>query len=180
MRERDVSLNQGENKWYWDGLGFQGEPLPRGQYDLHIRFGGEEKVLAFSMNKPKQALMYALPSSDTLYLQEKTDWSLQYELTVPGRMQMEISAANAPGEILGTISFDSKKNGPQRVLWNGKLSSGKKLAPGRYVIGCRAKNAPQFLHTFPLTIVDGKRPVQQVEATGPIMPSRHATDAELW
>lgn len=78
LRVSGVQLTQGENLWTWNGLGFHGEPMPRGDYDLCVQLDdGARTVLPFSMGKPKQALHYALPQSDTLYLDDRSSWGMQ-------------------------------------------------------------------------------------------------------
>lgn len=175
-----VQLQAGENLWQWDGLGYYGEPMPRAQYDLRVCLAdGSQETLTFSMGKPKQALYYALPTDDTLYLDDRSSWGMQLETSSPTRVLMTLSTEADPDTIVTTAAFESKR-GCTRVNWNGRTGTGKRLAPGRYVARVYCQSAPQYVHSFTLTIAEGKRPTQQVAVTGPIMPSRSATDEEIW
>lgn len=64
----------------WDGLGENEERLPSGSYTLHALLvtarGNQETQINVTVGKAKQALLFALRSSDTLYL-DTDDWVLR-------------------------------------------------------------------------------------------------------
>ena len=66
-----------------------------------------------------------------------------------------------------------------RGSWNGLLN-GKKLDPGQYHVVCYAKSSPQWTREFTLTVAEGAPQTAEVGVTGPVMPSRSATDEEIW
>ena len=63
---------RGTTTFMWDGLGENEERLPSGSYTLHALLvtarGNQETQINVTVGKAKQALLFALRSSDTLYL----------------------------------------------------------------------------------------------------------------
>lgn len=179
----DVPVTEGENVWQWDGLAWQGEPLPRGEYDLTVRFRGDgesvTEVLPFPMGRPKQALLYVLPQSDTVYLGGHPNLLVQFEMTVPGKLVMELANVDSPDEPVARLRF-ATEGGTDRIHWNIKDERSKLLPPGRYTVRCYPSSAPSCVKAFELELIEGTAPVYEVKETGPIMPSRYAEDGEIW
>ena len=182
-RMKDIVVAAGDNAVVWDGLGFDEEVLLSADYTMQATFtsmlGIESQVSkVFTMSKPKQALMYALPASDTLYLGDGSAWALQLQSTLPGKVVMKLYPADDPSKEAGSVVFTAGKDAT-RVKWNGRVK-GKSLAEGRYHVVCWCKTNEAVKREFDLTIAAGKQEVLPVTVTGAVMPSRHATDEEIW
>lgn len=183
QRIEHIALQAGSNELHWDGLGYQGEPIPRGQYTLTVTFASsageqlksEQEVI---FGKPKNALLYAIPETDVLYLGDKRAWHVQLETTVPTDVMMKLFPVGGQDEAVGTVKLTTKK-GSTRAAWNGKVN-GKKVAPGDYLVRCFVKGMEAYTHEFTLTVTEEKRPSVPVSVTGPIIPSRTASDEEIW
>ena len=182
-RLTDIRVETGTNSVTWNGLGFGDEVLLKANYTMRVCYtaqdGTKEEVSqVFTMGKPKQALLYALPATDTLWLEDGSAWSMQFETTRPGKIVMKLYAAEDPEEVAGTVVFTGM-SGATRVKWNGCVN-GKKLAAGNYHVVCYAQTNEAVKREFELAICEGKQAVLPVTETGGIMPSRYATDEEIW
>lgn len=89
-RTMQTTVPAGEHTIVWDGLGLYGEPLPDGKYTIEgtlktdpgTEMRSSVKVKA---EKCRQAMLYALPSAHTLYLDDPDGtWFLQTELVKSG------------------------------------------------------------------------------------------------
>ena len=182
-RKQGIRVNAGNNTVSWDGCGFDGEYLHAARFHMVVRFTGDdgstgEDDVIFTMQKPALALLYFIPDTDTLWLGSGKPWYFVYQTTSAAEVIMQIAPENDPQQILGTVKLEAK-NSAARSSWNGKLN-GKALEPGRYLITCYARKAPSWTHESILTISEGSPDTPEVQVTGAIMPSRNASDEEIW
>ncbi len=121
---------RGVTTFMWDGLGENEERLPSGSYTLHALLvtarGNQETQINVTVGKAKQALLFALRSSDTLYL-DTDDWFCEAKPVRTGAVVMDIYAADELNTKLDTLkkTFGSTT----KVSWNGRVK-GKKVAEG--------------------------------------------------
>ena len=182
-RRTDIPVTAGDNEVVWDGTGFDGEYMPASRFHMTVRFSdGEgntsEETKTFTMDKPAMALMYFIPDSDTLWLDSKRSWFFMYETTSPGRVLMKVAPLDDPENFIGTVKLDAGESA-ERDSWDGCID-GTRLQEGQYRVVCYARSAPEWSHEFTLTVARGAPETQEVGVTGPIMPSRSATDEEIW
>ena len=79
---RKEQLSAGENELPWDGLGEFGERMFAGPYRFLVKVAGEDRtelsaVGKFEINGTTQTLVYALPSSETLYTEKGEKWFVE-------------------------------------------------------------------------------------------------------
>lgn len=180
---KDIPLTAGENHITWDGSGFDGEYLPAARFDMILRFTGNdgtalEAKQTFTMKKPSPALLYFIPETDTLWLDSGRGWHFAYQTITASDLIIKFAPKDHPDDFIGTLKLKGKEN-PVRDYWNGRLN-GKTLPVGEYRVVCYAKGAPEYQKECMLTIAEGAPDPLEVGVTGPIIPSRHATDEEIW
>ncbi len=179
---RRESLSAGGNRLTWDGLGENQERLFAGPYRfdaiLYADSGGVYTArVKFEVSGTVPALVYALPSSDTLYL-DTGRWFTEVFVSAECYVIMEVR--NAKGEKI--FSREQKIANPdgESVKWSGTVSGKKKIAPGQYIVTFRSKPNPAYESSFPLRVEETAPPAPEVAETGPVIPERGMSDEEIW
>ncbi len=180
---RRETLSAGENQLAWDGRGANGELLMSGPYRLDVLLraeGGAEYTASasFTVQGYNAALALALPSSETLYLDQKEGWFV--ECWVPSKCIVAMDVTDVAGNLVYTRSV-TLENGDRAVIrWNGTGSDYKKLAPGEYTVRLYPKRNPDFDYVWPLTVQETTPAAPEPAVTGPVLPERGMTDEEIW
>ena len=178
---RRETLSTGENVLSWDGLGENTERLFAGPYrfDAVLRAGGAEYTASakFDISGTVPALVYALPSSDVLYL-DSGRWFTEVFVSAECFVVMEVR--DAEGKKVFSKEQEIVNPDGESVKWNGKLSGKKKIAPGEYTVTFRSKPNPAYETSFPLRVEEASPPAPEVGETGPVLPERGMDDAEIW
>ena len=180
---RKEQLKEGENILPWDGLGEYGERMFAGPYRFVVKLktaDGKElaKEKKFNISGTTETLVYALPSSETLYLEGGDKWFVECYVSAKCLVAMEVK--DSKGE---TVYFrDESIRDPDGIslYWNGALDSRRRIAPGEYTVRMWSKLNPDYDHTFPLTVKEKAPEKPAIQATGPVMPERGMSDAEIW
>ena len=180
---RREPVSAGENLLSWDGLGANRERLISGPYHfdaiLRAEDGTERTASArFSIQGFAPALALALPSSDTLYLDQKESWFVECYVPVACIVAMEIR--DLKGNTVFSRSTLLKDEDRDTLYWNGVGSSRKKVAPGDYTVRLYAKLNPDFDFTFPLSVEETTPEKPPVSVTGPVLPERGMSGEEIW
>lgn len=180
----EMPVEAGENAISWNGLGFNLERITDGKHTLSAALTTADGTVltaerTVTMKKCANAVTFALPGSDTLYLGDG-DWFCEVRCIRSGDVvAMEVYAADAPDTLLGTVKLKINAGGPVKFKWDGKLDK-KAVAPGEYILRYYLTDNPAYTHEVRLTICEGQRPEMDVFVTGPVMPERGMTDAEIW
>ena len=180
-REREVSA--GVLTLPWDGLGANREQLKAGTYSvtasLETAGGTQSAKTEFDLARSAQAILYALPGSGTLWLEDGNAWFAEVQLAHKGKICMEVRAADAPDAVLTTLYFNQPRELVTTVRWNGRIK-GRRVKPGSYVFRFYAGRSPSIYIDCPVTVAEGSRPVPPLAVTGaPDIPDS-PTDAEIW
>ena len=173
----------GENTLTWDGLAENQEKLQTGPYTLSALLESEEgdravASVVINVSRCKQALLFALPSSGILYL-EDDDWFAEVRLVRKGRVVIECYRAEDMSVPLDTVSKSVDGDSFYRYSWNGR-ADGKRLEPGQYVLRFYAKDNPAYVWDVPVTIAQGSAPQPPLSVTAPVTPQRSMSDEEIW
>ena len=176
-------VTAGENVIAWDGLGVNGERLMSGPYhfDITVRLedGQELKITRkFEIYGSIPTLVYAIPSSDTLYLDHSERWFVECYVTVACGVVMEVR--DGQGQLVIEKSMFLDKPEGDMFRWAGTLISGGTVAPGQYTVTCRGRENPDDAKTFPLTVAETNPLSREVKPTGPVLPERGMSDEEVW
>ena len=184
-RTWETPVEAGETTLWWDGLGWNQERITDGKHTLSTTLTTQEGAVwqtetALTIRKCRNALTFALPSADILYLDDGEDWFCEVRLIRSGdTVAMDVYSAEDADTRLGTKRMKISAAGPGKFRWNGKLD-GKALAPGEYLLRFYMTDAPDYLHEVYLTIAAGTAPELPLTVSGAIMPERGMSDAEIW
>lgn len=180
---RTEQVEAGENVIPWDGLGEFGERMFAGPYRFLVKVktaDGRELAAEtkFNISGTTQTLVYALPSSETLYLEKGEKWFVECFVSAECLVRMEVEDAG------GTVVYtrEEKIKNPDGIClsWSGAVDTRNRIAPGEYTVRMWSKLNPDYVCAFPLTVKDGAPPKQEVGPTGPVMPERGMSEEEIW
>ena len=181
-RVMHAAVIAGENKVEWDGLGENLEKMFSGPYRWDVTVTGEDGTertgsASCTISATKPALVYALPSSETLYTDGSQKWFVEYYVSAECWVDMEVRSGN---KVVWTGNMKVENPDGDMYTWTGKISGGKTIAPGDYTMVFRSRPNPDYSFTYPLHVEEGPCPVYEVAETGPIVPERGMTDEEIW
>ena len=180
---RRETLSDGENVLSWDGRGAGGELLMSGPYRFEAAFSAADgrelsASASFDVRGYAPALALALPSSGVLYLDGGENWFV--ECWVPNACVVEMDVLDAEGNQVYTKSVSMGDPDRDVIRWNGTGSDYRKVAPGEYTVRLYPKKNPDFDYTFPLSVEETAPQTPPVAVTGPVIPERGMSDAEIW
>ena len=180
----ELLVEAGETVIAWNGLGWNMERITDGKHTLTATLTTADGAVltaerTVTMKKCANAMTFALPGSETLYLDDN-DWFCEVRCIRSGDVvAMEVYAADAPETLLGTVKLKINAGGPVKFKWDGKLNK-KPVAPGEYILRYYLTENAEYAHEVRLTVAEGKRPEQAVFVTGAIMPTRGMSDEQIW
>lgn len=179
----DLSVEAGRSTFGWDATSYGGMPLRAGRYHLLIRLTGEDGLHdtahAFvTVERPAAALIYALPSGETLYHRRTEPWFVDCAVTGAGVVCLECYADEDLTQRFASIRKKLEGSGRFRIAWNGE-SSGRKAPEGRYWMRAYLEGREADAIVFPLEIQNGREPVPELGPTGPLLPDIR-DDENLW
>ena len=180
---RKEPVAEGENRLAWDGLGEFGERLFAGPYRFvaTVRTADGKETAAearFEINGTTQTLVYALPSSETLYLGKGEKWFVECYVSAECLVRMEVE--DAEGRVVFAREEQVSDPDGTSIYWSGAMDSSRKIAAGNYTVRMWSKLNPSYACIFPLTVADGAAPKHEVAPTGPVMPERGMSEEEIW
>lgn len=178
----------GKNKLIWDGTASYGQPLPKGVYDVVAAFHGTdgshmEEHAVCQLSKNRQSVLYAVPSSDVLYLDDGEMWTVDCSLAQAGTVVMDIYSCDEPRTWLARVSQSVKKESNARLAWNGRQFSGRFVPCGKYLISVYAEGSDQQPLERTVFVQDSRnsdRYPLSIGVTGSILPQRNMSDSEIW
>ena len=180
---RREQLTEGENVLPWDGLGEFGERMFAGPYRFVVKMkDAEGQVISaetgFNISGTTPTLVYALPSSEILYLEKGEKWFVECFVSAECLVRMEVADAE------GNVAYvrETKISNPDGIClnWSGTLDNRQKIAPGDYTVRMWSKLNQSYVCSFPLSIRDSAPPKQEVGPTGAVMPERGMSEEEIW
>ncbi len=182
-RVLEQRVDQGENEIPWDGLGVNQERLNKKVYTVRGKMKADsgrtyEAECMLNLETSSQALVYALPSSDRVYTEQKEDWFVELKMMLTDELVAEFYAPEGEEPLLTlrrTFSGGRVSTCSLRSLLNGR-----EIEPGSYRVRMYALGNPRYSSEFDLLVLSGSRPVRPVEVTGSVMPGENASDAEIW
>ena len=180
---RKEQLTEGENILPWDGLGEFGERMFAGPYRFLVKLktsDGKElsAETGFTISGTTQTLVYALPSSETLYQGKDEKWFVECFVSAECLVRMEV--VNAGGETVYTREEQVRNPDGVSISWGGLQNNRKKIPEGKYTVRLWSKLNPSYVCSFPLTVIDGFPEKLPVAATGPVVPERGMSEEEIW
>ena len=179
----DLPVEAGRNTLVWDATSYGGMPLRAGRYHLLLRLAGEdgrrEAAQAFvTVERPAAALIYALPSGETLYHRRSEPWFVDCAVTGAGVVRLECYADEGLTQRFASIRKKLEGSGRFRIAWNGE-ADGRKAPEGRYWMRACLEGREEDAIVFPLEIRNGREPAPELGPTGPLLPDLR-DDESLW
>ena len=179
----DLPVEAGRNTLVWDATSYGGMPLRAGRYHLLLRLAGEdgrrEAAQAFvTVERPAAALIYALPSGETLYHRRSEPWFVDCAVTGAGVVRLECYADEGLTQRFASIRKRLEGSGRFRIAWNGE-ADGRKAPEGRYWMRACLEGREEDAIVFPLEIRNGREPAPELGPTGPLLPDLR-DDESLW
>lgn len=167
----------------WDGLGENQERLASGSYTLTAEIetvSGKSLSTAAEITAGRcgQAVLFALPSSDTLYLEGNEKWFAEVKLIRAGTVVIEYCRADDPGTPLYTQQ-KQMGTGVNNLRWDGKLAR-QAQEPGEYLLRIYPKDNPSWGKEVCVTLAAGAEPVLPLTVTETYLPAEDASDEEIW
>ena len=183
-----AQVSAGNSEFIWKGTGANGQPLTKGTYQVAIRFVGEDgSVMEQSANcrltKNEQSLLYAVPSSDTLYLNGEEMWSVDCSFSQAGTAVMDIVSCDDAQTLLARVSQPVKRETNVRLSWNGRMSTSRFVNVGNYRVILYAEGRSENSFSTTLHVQDSNhshRDGMAIGVTGSILPQRTKSDQEIW
>ena len=180
---RKEQLEEGENVLSWDGLGEFGERMFAGPYRFRVTMkAADGKEISaetkFTISGTTQTLVYALPSSETLYLDRSEKWFAECFVSAACLVRMEV--VDAEGKVVYARDLEIRSTDGECVGWAGILNNKKKIPEGEYTVRMWSKLNPSYIQSFPLTVKENAPPKPAIAATGPVVPERGMSEAEIW
>lgn len=179
--EKDIP--EGKSQILWDGLGWNEEKMPQKEYTLYASLTGlSGKIWTDStttrVGPSQQAILFALPSDPKVYLEDPTDWFMEFKLILTDQIVAEFFDASTEEMVLKTSRLS--KGGRVNQLTYKQLTGKHSLGPGLYRVQVFGQMHPSYAKEFLLEVRDGKRPELPLQVTGDIMPSREDSDPAIW
>ena len=182
-RVLEFGVAEGENHCAWDGLAYQEERLKSKAYQIETVLYGEsgrtwEKTYNTYVEYSAQALIFALPSADTVYMEQTSEWFLEAKTVLSGEITAELTPE---GRTEPAYSWKRQVSGGKIIKMAFTTLTGKTVPePGKYTMKVYATTNPAYSSAFSLEVREGTEDAGEIRVTGDIMPSRDDTDAEIW
>ena len=174
-------IPRGKSQIIWDGLGWNEERLARKDFRLFATMTGESGLtynaeVTANVGQPIQAILFALPSDGTVYLEEPAEWFLEFKMLYTDHLTLQFFRGE---KMVLEVSRQAKGGRVNQLTWKA-LMGNKKLETGKYRVRASGQQHPSNAKEFMVRVEEGHRPVLPIEVTGDIMPDRENTDEEIW
>ena len=180
-RTETYVVREGKNTLTWDGLGDCEQRLPTGKCTLRAVIAGAqglaEAETTIQVNKPKQAVIFALSNADTLYLDHADEWLVEVKLVREGKVTVDICRAEEPDKPLETRRV-TLGSGIHEISWDGKVK-GADVQPGAYLLRYYAEETPAYAREVRVSVA-AEKPTPAIGITDRLLPERGMSDAEIW
>ena len=131
------------------------------------------------VGRSKQALVYALPSGKTLYLDGGLDWFAEVKMVRTGMLCVAFYHAEDMENPIVTKRKTISTYKSFNYDWDG-IINGQRQPAGEYVLRFWAEENPAYAVDIPVTLVDGAYTLPELTVAADYLPQDGLTDAELW
>ena len=183
FRTIEGTVSAGKSSIAWDGLGYNRERLTPMTYHIDAVLTGEtgnqyEVHFDSPIELCKQALLFALPSAETAYLNDPDGWFFECRAVTGGTFKIQFLQEETE-KILYEFERDIASGRISRITLKNILGK-KRIEPGVYLIRVYDITASDYTSEFMLHVEEEKPEEEAVFVTGPIMPESEADDEEIW
>ena len=174
-------VSGGSGRVEWDGLGWNGERLNSKVYQIQSELTGEsgktyKSLFSTYVDYSAQALIFGLPSADTLYLDDPGSWFIEGKTVLNGTVLLEIRSRD--GET--PVYSGTKEVSGGKILKMVFSDLWEALQPGSYTARICEISNPEYDSRFPLTVEEYSPDLTRIAVTGSNMPKRGDSDEEIW
>ena len=173
----------GENRIRWDGCGYNREKLYPKSYMITCTLesaSGRNYSISFQspIEYTGQALQYALPSAENIYLDSADTWFVEYKTVMNGKV---------------ILLFSPDESGRQEYTYSVTTTGGKiartdlkSLArdnlpqAGCYHVTVYEETKKTETISFPVQVLTDSPGSPEIRPTGEIMPDRSMSSGEIW
>ena len=176
-------VDAGTNSFIWDGCSYNLERINPGKYTVDCSLSavsGKEYGYDFRIQLVTNAqyLQFALPSGDTVYLDDDQEWFLEAKTILDGKIRIDLFE-NEKKTPVCSVWMTSHKGRVEHYTFR-KIIGKNVLNPGQYHVNVYEESIPESVISFLLQVKEGACPVEPVVLTGNIMPDSDASVDELW
>ena len=177
------TIEPGETVIHWDGCGENQEKLYEKSYEIAVTLetdSGSVRSVSFQspIEYPTQYLQYALPSSESLYLDHPDGWFLEFRTVTQGTVRMEL-IPEGKDEPVYSYNLSSKGGKIARKEFSD-IAGRQRPEPGAYEACVSEVSRPDVIYRFPLHVFEKTQEKEPVGLTGEIMPERDMSESEIW
>ena len=121
------------------------------------------------MGRSKQALVYALPSGKTLYLDGGLDWFVEVKMVRTGMLCVAFYHAEDMENPIVTKRKTISTYKSFNYDWDG-IINGQRQPAGEYVLRFWAEENPEYAVDIPVTLVDGAYTLPELTVAADYLP----------
>ena len=182
-RTLTAAVKKGENRIPWDGLGWNGERLSSKVYQITGSLTGDNgkkytAAIQTFVDYSAQALIFGLPSGDSLTLDDPGSWFVEAKTVLNGTVELRLYGENKDDPVL-TVRKDVQGGKILRLTFP-EIRRTAGIEAGEYTAVLYEISNPDYASRFPLRIHESLPEPEPLRVTGNIMPERGDSDAEIW
>ena len=182
-RTLSAAVQKGKNTIVWDGLGWNGERLNSKVYQITGTLYTENgETLSADLNTyvdySAQALIFGLPSSDTVELDKPGIWYMEAKTVLNGTVELKLIPENSDQPVF-SVRKDVQGGKILRLTFP-EIWKSDAVPAGEYTAVLYEISNPGYESRFHLTVRAQSAAAEPVRVTGNIMPKRGDSDAAIW
>lgn len=182
-RKIEAEVNAGKNRIEWDGLGNNQERLYTMSYHIDTEMTGQSGKKYHSrfdspIERCTQALIFALPSSEKVYLSHPKEWFVECKVILNGTLVIEMIPE---GRQEAAYTFRREAQSGRIIhMTFADIVRKNPIEPGKYTFRIYELSNPRYEYCFQMLIENEKPEAAPVEITGPVMPEEGDSDETIW
>ena len=182
-REITAQVDSGKQQIIWDGCGYNKERLISKYYQADCELTGDtgnryKYSYSFFSDVSAQAVLFALPSGEIMYLNQLEDWFLETKMILDGNLRIDFYR---PDEVTPCYRYMRSLTGGRINKIGGDVIFGRnKPEAGSYRVAVYEETRFEDVHSFSLAVEAEKPAEAEIPVTGNIMPPEDADDSVLW
>lgn len=179
----NLAVNPGQVALPYEALSYCGMPLMTGSATLTAQLwtadgGYLEATTGVRIGGAEAVLEYALPRSETYYLDQRESWMVDCGVSGKSEVVLSIFADADRTEHVVSVRKSIANQGMFSIPWKGETAEGR-VEPGIYWCSVYRKEQEDRVFTFPLYVEAGAPPEETIYLTGELLPGSDDPDELL-
>ena len=179
----EMPVSAGQVTLSYDALSYCDMPLMRGGATLTAQLwtqdgGYMESAAGVRIGGAAAVLEYALPRSETYYLEQQGSWLVDCGVSGQSEICLSIYADADMTEHVVSVRKTIANQGIFSIPWKGETPDGR-VEPGIYWCRVYRKDQEERSFTFPLYVEEGAPPEETIYLTGSLLPQSDDPDELL-